>query len=65
MADKSEHYHNRGEQDASKGEYNPPWDISKQIVSGLLGQSGECDRMARENDAYNAGWRNTNKQKNN
>jgi len=53
------HYHNRGQEDASKGEYNPPSE-GMPIITDLAGRS---DRDIEDRKEYNEGWRNTKDQK--
>ncbi|MBL0047506.1 MAG: hypothetical protein IPP32_05335 [Bacteroidetes bacterium] len=62
MSDKSsksssnlEHYHNKGEQDASKGDVHRPHDV----LFGLF----NTDKQHHENDAYEKGANNYYQQK--
>lgn len=52
---RKDYYHDKGEQDRSKGKYDPPWKQGVTIVH-------TTDEMVEENEAYDEGWRNTDKQ---
>ena len=56
----SENYHNKGEQDASRGEYKPPHGIIDDLTT--WSDTG-MKKIADENTSYNTGWRNTKDQK--
>lgn len=55
-------YHNKGEQDASEGKYDPPNDALDDIASFFFG-TRDPEKNAEENEEYNQGWNNTNDQK--
>lgn len=57
---KESHYHDKGGHDASRGKYDPPHSIVKQAVT--WSDSG-TKKIAKENSAYNSGWKNTKDQK--
>lgn len=55
---RDEDMHNRGEKDASEGEYNLPHGMSDSIFT--WGRDTDKDRQ--ENEDYNKGWTNTHEQ---
>jgi len=58
--DRKEYYHDKGEQDSSKGKYDAPHGI----IDDLTTWSGSGMKINQEdNEAYNTGWRNTDDQK--
>ena len=57
----SENYHNKGEQDAKEGKYEPPHSVWKEVF-GTFAQPEAYKEVADENESYNKGWQNTKKQ---
>lgn len=56
MSDNKEYYHNKGEEDASNGKYNPPHGIGDSLTTW---SSSEMQRHIEENEAYNKGYSHT------
>lgn len=54
-SERDQYYHNLGESDASKGEYNKPNNDLEQIIFS--------DRASKDNESYDAGHDNTSDQK--
>ena len=54
-SEKLEHAHNKGQEDAAKGEYNPPLNLLTELFA--------TDQDRQEAKAYREGWRNTTDQK--
>lgn len=57
--DKGSNYHNKGQQDASKGKYDLPFS-GPPIIDELMPKS---DKEIQARKEYNEGWRNTKNQK--
>lgn len=53
---RDEYYHDKGEQDRSKGEHNPPHGIIDDLTT--WSDSG-MKRNREDNEAYRKGWENT------
>jgi hypothetical protein len=47
----SQHYHNKGQMDASKGGYEPPYGFLHELIFGM------SKRELSEAKAYRKGWR--------
>jgi len=57
MSNNNEHYHNKGQEDASKGDYNPPNSGLGNVIGGWT------DKEIDEIKSYKEGWRHTKDQK--
>ncbi|PTX59559.1 hypothetical protein C8N46_109148 [Kordia periserrulae] len=55
-----EYYHDKGEKDRAEGRYKPPHDI---LDDFLTWSDSGMKKINEDNEAYNKGWRNTDKQK--
>lgn len=55
-----EHYHNKGQEDASRGKYEPPHGLLEDLMT--WSPSG-CRRIAEDNGAYKEGYRHGKSQK--
>jgi hypothetical protein len=51
--DSEQHYHDKGEQDASDGRYDPPHERVEDLVNNIIAGESESDRADR--DAYETG----------
>ena len=58
---RSEHYHNEGQEDSSKGSYNPPHSRIEDLVHDIIAGESRQDREDRE--SYDAGHSHTSEQK--
>lgn len=56
----SKNYHNEGQEDASKGKYDPPHNLLDDLLT--WSDSG-MKKMNEENSSYNEGWEHTKDQK--
>ena len=52
-------YHNKGQEDRSEGNYEPPHGVLKDFFTW---SPQGCKTIAEENGSYNAGWGHTEKQ---
>lgn len=59
-SDRDEHYHNKGQSDASKGDYKPPYEPMP-VIGDIFGTPSKQD--IEDNKSYRAGWRHTKDQK--
>lgn len=57
--EKSTHYHNRGQEDASIGRYDPPYPAPP-VFEELISRT---DQQIQDRKDYNEGWRHTKDQK--
>jgi hypothetical protein len=57
--DSNQYYHDKGEQDRSNGDYDPPHGVIDHFTTWST--SGN-ERLADENKSYNDGWHNTDDQ---
>ena len=48
-----QHYHDKGEQDAAQGKYDPPHERIEDLVNNIIGGESKSDRADR--DAYETG----------
>lgn len=56
----TEHYHNKGQEDAARGKYEPPHGMVEDLTTW---SSDAMRKMAEENKAYDEGWRHAKDQK--
>ena len=67
--DRLQDLHNKGERDRSEGanNYKPPHSLGDEITTTFLSfiphEREEHQNIVEENEAYNKGWRNTDKQR--
>jgi hypothetical protein len=55
-------YHNKGQEDRAKGDYSPPHGLMDGLIDFISSSDAEWSEHIRENEAYDAGWSNTNEQ---
>ena len=55
-------HHNQGEKDAAAGRYNPPHSIQP-FGSDLFSSQKDIEHYSKDNEAYNQGHRNAEKNK--
>ena len=60
MCNNKEHYHNKGQEDRSDGNYEPPHGLMDSLTTW---GSSEMERHNEENKSYSEGWNNTDDQK--
>lgn len=51
--DSEQHYHDKGEQDAAEGKYDPPHERIEDLVNSIV--AGEPDSYQDDRDAYETG----------
>ena len=56
----SKNYHNHGQEDSSKGRYDPPHDLADSLITWFPSDTKE---HAKENRSYDKGWNHTNDQR--
>ena len=61
MSSKSNYYHNKGQQDASKGKYEAPHGAGEMFTRAWFDPKSTFDRCVEENKQYDEGQRNNKK----